>query len=232
VSWLVASAERTDVATVRDGTPALWRELRRFNAPIQLAVAAAHEVATAARAPAEAAIVSLAPCQAGSPELHRWVRDIEAGGAVKMNPTHTLHAVDNLALSVLSIALGNHAWGISLGGAPGMLWVGLELVSERPEHELLLLAGDQEAGDRASPASGVALLFSREPAPYASLGRSIKLVAIERTRTAATVTPHAAAGARAMLAALRAQPAGRLAYRVPVKHGDGVDDITIVWEVG
>ena len=235
MSWLVASTERTDVAVVRDTTPALWRELRRFNAPIQLAVAAAHEVATSARVPAEAALVSLAPCQSGSPEIHHWVHMFETGGAVRPNPTHTLHIVDNLALSVLALGLGNHAYGLSLGGAPGMLWVGLELVGERLEleREVIVLGGDQEASERAGSPQAFALLFARERTAWGPRGRAVQLVAVERRRAATPVAPapHAAAGARAMIAALDAQPPGRFSYVAPAAHGDGTDDVTIIWEL-
>ena len=234
VTWLVASAERTDLATVRDESPALWRELRRYNAPVQLAVAAAHAIAGHARAVAEAALVSLAPCQAGSPDLHRWVRAAEDGSAQRMNPTHTLHSVDNLGLSVLSIGLDNHAWGLGLGGAPGMFWVALELTCERSEPEVILFGGDQRSGYDGSGPEGVALLFSREPAPYAPLGHAVRLVGVERERSTSAVpgVPHAVAGARAMLAILRARPAGTFVYLVPAADGDGVDDIRITWEVG
>jgi hypothetical protein len=234
VSWLVASSERTDLAALRDAAPALWREVRRFNAPVQLAIAAAHDVAAFARSPADAAIISLAPCRSGSPELLRWVRDIDAGRAVRMNPTHTLHAVDNLALSVVSIAFGNHAWGMSLGGAAGMLWAALELVRERlvEQHEVIVIAGDQDLNDQPGPAAGVALLFAREAAPYAPRGRPAELVAIERRRKPAPCTPHAAAGALELLAALRASPAGRFVHVVSPAHGDGLDEIAAVWELG
>ena len=243
MTWLVASAERHDIAAVRDGSPALWRELRRYNAPVQLAVAAAHEVAAHARAATEVALVSLAPCQAGSPDLHRWVRAVEEGSAQRMNPTHTLHSVDNLGLSVLSIALGNHAWGLGLGGAPGMFWVALELTGERSDPEMIVFGGDQRSGYDGTDPEGVALLFSREPAPYAPLGRAVKLVGVERRRAAAdaslhpanvapAVIPNAAAGARAMLEALRDQPPGQFDYPVPPAHGDGVDDLVVTWELG
>ncbi|MBA3455287.1 MAG: hypothetical protein H0T42_19505 [Deltaproteobacteria bacterium] len=234
MTWLVASAERTEIGAVRDGAPALWRELRRYNAPVQLAVAAAHEVVAHARLPAEAALVSLAPCQAGSPDLHRWVRAVEEGSAQRMNPTHTLHSVDNLGLSVLAIALGNHAWGLGLGGAPGMFWVALELTCERSEPEVIVFGGDQGSGYDGTDPEGVALLFSREPAPHASLGRTVKLVGIERRRATGprAVIANAAAGARSMLAILGDQPPGELAYRVPAMHGDGIDDLVVTWELG
>lgn len=237
MTYLVASAERADLAAIRDGAPSLWRELRRFNPPIQLAVAAARDVAACAHAPAEAALIALAPCQSGSPELHGWVRGIEAGGQIRVNPTHTLHAIDNLALSVLALGLGNHAYGMSLGGAAGMFWVGLELAVERlrdgGEHEVLVCGGDQATANQASPAAGFALLFAREPAPYAPRGRPVRLAGLERTRRPNhDVVPHAATPATALLAALHARPAGRFAYQVPATDTDGVDAITAVWELG
>ena len=226
--FLVASSEITDLAVVRDGKPALWRDLRRFNAPIQLAVAAAHDVVARAIAPAELAILSLAPCHAGSPELHRWVRDIGRGVSMRVNPTHTLHAVDNLALSVLTMALGNRAYGMSFGGAAGMMWTALEIALEREDNELLVLAGDQLSGFDPSPAAGVAMLFARERTPYAATGRLTKLVAVERKPSEATATPHAARGAMAMLAALRD---GQPAYAVPADDGDGMTEIVVRWEI-
>lgn len=225
--WLVASSEITDLAAVRDGKPALWRELRRFNAPIQLAVAAAHEVAAHAAAPAEAAIISVGPCASGSPELHAWVREIDAGRTNKINPTHTLHAVDNLALSVLSIALANRGWATSLGGA--MFFTALELVLERDEQEMLVLAGDQIDGTMESPAAGVALLFSRERRPYLTTGRTARLVRVERQRQPllGLVVGNATFDAVALLEALRAAPTGALAF-----HGhDTCDDIFAHWEL-
>jgi hypothetical protein len=236
MTWLVASSQRSDVAAVRDGTPALWRELRRFNPPIQLAVAAANDVVAHAHAPAEAALIALAPCQSGSPELHRWVHGIHAGH-VRMNPTHTLHAVDNLALSMLSLGLGNHAYGMSLGGTAGMFWVALELAAERLaiEHEVVVCGGDQETANQASPAAGFAVLFAREPAPYGPRGLPLRFVGIERDRAMRArtgIVPHAATGAQALLAALHGRAPGRFAYPVPMVHGDGVDTITTVWELG
>lgn len=236
MSYLVASAERTDLAALRDQAPQRWRELRRFNAPVQLGVAAAHDVLEHARNRSEIALVALAPCQSGSPEIHRWTGVAAVGGQVRINPTHTLHMVDNLTLSVLSIALGDHAWGISLGGTPGMVWVGLELVGERiDEHrEMLVVAGDQTSAELAMSPCGIALLFARERTPYGPLGRAVRLVAVERRRSITPAVPvsFAAAGIPAMLAALGAQPPGRFAYVVPDDHGDGVDHISVVWELG
>lgn len=227
--WLVASSVVDDLAALR--ASALWRDVRRFNAPVQLAIAAGLDVATRARRPAEAALISLAPCETGSPELHHWVHDIASGKpGVRMNPTHTLHAVDNLALSVLAIRLEARGYGMGLGGAPGMLWVALELALERPEPEVIVVAGDQVSGHHESPASALALLFAREPAPYPALGRAVRIAGIERTRAASPVTPvaHAVTGGRRFVASL-ASCAPR--YRVPAEDSDGSDEIVIVTEV-
>ena len=224
--WLVASS------IVTQTPPALVRELRRFNMPIQLAVAAARDLATHAVAPADAAILSLAPCQSGSPELHDWIRKCAAGTAPKVNPTWTLHAVDNLALSVLTMALRNHAWGMSLGGAAGMCWAALEMVLEREEREVIVLAGDQLSALEPSPAVGVALLFARERTRYRVTGRPTRLVEIARAGLAPTSespAPHAAAGLHAMLAALREAPIGPFPHAVP--PGDGRDDVVVRWEL-
>ena len=219
--WLVASSEIDDLAVVRDGKPALWRELRRFNAPIQLAVAAAHEVVAHAAAPAEAALVSLAPCESGSPELHAWVHDIVLERTTKINPTYTLHAVDNLALSVLSIALQNHGWSMGLGG--GMFFSALEIVLERDEHEVIVLAGDQINGAIESPAAGVALLFSRERRPYVATGRPTRLDRIERQRMSFNYYYGNATWALGdIVEALRTAPAGALAVPGHDGYGDAI----------
>ena len=249
MTWLVASAIADDVGALRQS--ALWRDVRRFNAPVQLAIAAGLEVAAKARRPHDAALISLAPCETGSPELHRWVHDIARGQpGVRMNPTHTLHAVDNLALSVLGIRLETRGYGMGLGGAPGMLWVALELALERlegDEAEVIVIAGDQESGHRDSPASAIALLLAREPAPIAPLasGRRVQIAGIERTRRnesnpsnernepneSNAPVAHAAAGASRLLAALATMSPGTHRYRVPLIDGDGLDDIAVVVEV-
>jgi hypothetical protein len=241
LGWLIASAQRTDLAAVRAEAPDLWRELRRFNAPAQLALAAAHDVAARARVAAEAALLALAPCQAGSPELFRWVTDVERRAATepraaRMNPTHTLHVVDNLALSVLAIQLGNRAFGLGLGGSAGQLWSALEIVGERiarGDREVIVLAGDQESSERESPACGLALLFAAERARYGALGCPVRLRAVRRRRAPGTAQPHAARGGLALLAALHARGGvgGRFEHAVADADSDGVDAITVVWEL-
>jgi len=275
MTYLVAAAERRDLAAVREASPELWRQVRRYNLPVQLALAAAHEAGTHAENIETAALISLAPCQAGSPDLYRWgelVVSYSPGkrlGEVRVNPTHTLHAVDNLALSAFAIAHGNHVYGLGLGGAAGQAWCGLEAVLERlasgHETEALLMAGDQDSIERPGAGLGVALLFSRLPKPCAALGimphsrgknvaprrggadkmsalhsvskalplgRLIKLIAVERQRQAEAhaVRPHAAAGVSELLAVMAQHRRGRLSYRVPVEHGDGVDQVTVVME--
>jgi hypothetical protein len=243
VIYLVASAERRDLASVQKSMPELWRMVRRYNLPVQLALGAAAEVVTAADDAATAALVSLAPCHPGSPDLYRWGPVAAAGIAkgsladVRLNPTLTLHAVDNLAMSAFAIAHQNHAYCLGLGGAAGQAWCAFEAVQERlaagREAEALLMAGDQESVVEAPGAGvGVALLFSTLPKPYPPIGRPLRLVAVERRRIhhADSVVPHAAEGISAFLSAIIEHKSGRLAYAVPPRHGDAVDDVTVVVE--
>jgi hypothetical protein len=243
MSYLIAAAKQADLAAVRAASPELWRHTRRYNMPVQLALAAAHEVAAKAENPATMALISLAPCAAGSPELYRWARSMISSNAdgrfdnVRMNPTHTLHAVDNLALSALALALDNHAHCVGLGGAAGQAWCGLEVVLERlstgREVEALLMAGDQEDAENESKGLGLALLFAAHPKPCSPLGRTVRLVGIERRRSAsfAAVRPHAAEGLAAFLTAIVENRSGQLAYTVPPEHGDGMERVTLFVEV-
>ncbi|HYK20845.1 MAG TPA: hypothetical protein VEV42_08930, partial [Pyrinomonadaceae bacterium] len=129
--YLVASAQKTDLLSVRDSAPELWRQVRRYNQPVQLALAAADEVMRFSEDPSTAAVISLAPCQPGSADLYRWGSVVTAGmasgslGNLRMNPTQTLHAVDNLALSAFAIAHRNRSYCLGLGGAAGQAWCGL-----------------------------------------------------------------------------------------------------------
>ena len=156
---------------------------------------------------------------------------------MRVNPTYTLHAIDNLALSSLAIALGNRAPFLGLGGAPGQGWCALEFVLEqRDGHtaaETLILAGDQdEAGQNGS---GVALLFSSDQRPFGTTGRTVRLVAVERGRLTDERRPvphlHAAQGFLRWLASLSASPRGRHVYDVPGDDGDGLDRVSIISEV-
>lgn len=243
--YLIRSARWDDPAEIQRH-PELWRRVRRFNLPVQLAVAAGEEVAAAAEDPARAALVSLAPVHSGSPELLDTVRSFGTGEdgapvrAPRVNPVITLHAVDNLALSALAISLRNQAYGLGLGGGAGQGWVALEVAWERiadgREEEVLVVAGDQDPAGSAGLA--VALLFARRPRPYPPLGREVRLAAVSRAPAAAApVEPHAATGLAGLLTALSelggaggAAP-GRWDYRVPAEHGDGRDVPELTWEV-
>ena len=233
-----------DAAAARARHPALWRLVRRFNPPVQLAVIAALEVASQARDPAAAQLISMAPCQTGSAELYRWVEELmlEPGdqpGPLRVNPTHTLHAVDNLALSAVAIELGNHGAGVGLGGSAGQLWEGLDmaLAAMAPagdSDEVLLFAGDQ-ASPRGGPAVGVAALLSRHGAG----GIVLEEVVFRRAATAGArgleagaeaspePTPHSALGLVAMLEVLGAAPPGPFVYEVPAAHRDGLDLVEV-----
>jgi hypothetical protein len=137
MAYLVASAERRDLGAIQKSSPETWRRVRRYNLPIQLALAAAEEVIAAARDPSTTALISLAPCQPGSADLYRWGDVVTSGmvsgtlGDLRMNPIQTLHAVDNLAMSAFAIAYGNQAECLGLGGAAGQAWCGLEAVMEK-----------------------------------------------------------------------------------------------------
>jgi hypothetical protein len=200
-------------------------------------------VAARARAPADARLISLAPCNGGSPELwratHAFETDLAATGKaarVRVNPTYTLHAMDNLALSALAIELRNHAPCLGLGGAAGQAWSALEWILEQaPTHdgESLLLAGDQTPAGSAP--LGVAVLFRSQPDD----GTAIRLIAVERAPAGREIArtppvPDAAAGLRRWLDALAsfaAHERGPFAYAVPPADGDGRDRITVVAEV-
>jgi hypothetical protein len=244
MTFIARTAFAGDPGSAEATHPELWRQARRFNVPVKLALTAAHDVAARATAPAEARLGSLAPCQAGSPELWRATHAFETNLAqtgkaarVRVNPTYTLHAIDNLALSALAIDLKNHAPCLGLGGAAGQAWCALEWILEQPpepDGEVLLLAGDQ-APDGAS-ALGVAVLLRGGPGD----GQAIRLVAVERAPLVSQAAvgpllrPHSAAGLQRWLDALSsfaAQERGPFAYAVPPADSDGRDRITVVAEV-
>lgn len=237
--YFIASSQRSDLRRVRESSPELWRQVRRYNQPVQLALAAAEDVMQHSADPSSAAVISLAPCQPGSADLYRWGHVVSAGmssgtlGNLRMNPTQTLHAVDNLALSAFAIAHGNRAYCLGLGGAAGQAWCGLEAVCERlaygAEEEALLMAGDQDAAEDGAPAQGVALLFSIRAKPYLPLGRIVKLTRILRNKERATrVVPHAANGLAALLSAIDEQIAS---YVVPPQHTDGLSGVAVTLEI-
>ena len=240
--YLVASAQRSDLQSIRELSPEIWRQVRRYNQPVQLALAAAEEVIKVSRDPSTAALISLAPCQPGSSDLYRWGHVVTAGmatgtlGNLRMNPTQTLHAVDNLALSAFAISHGNRSYCLGLGGAAGQAWCGLEAVQERlngsAEEEALLMAGDQDAAQDAVSGLGIGLLFSVRARPYPPLGRTVRLVSISRnTDRAFQVEPHAANGLAAFLSAIVTNRSGRLSYVVPPQHTDGLSGVTVSLEI-
>ena len=241
MAYLIASAQHNDLARVREESPELWRQVRRYNKPVQLALAAADEVMKFSQDPSTAAVISLAPCQPGSADLYRWGHVVTSGmtsgtlGNLRMNPTQTLHAVDNLAMSAFAIAYRNHAYCLGLGGAAGQAWCGLEAVYERLNSELdeeaLLMAGDQDAAEDTSPGLGVALLFSTHAKPYRPLARVVRLVSISRSRTLVDVVPHAANGLAALLAAIGQHHGGIMSYAVPPAHTDGCSTVTVTLEI-
>lgn len=243
MTYLVASASK-DELDIRRAPPEVWRQVRRYNLPVQLALMAAGEVVDSSSDPSALAVVSLAPCRPGSADLYRWGQVVTEGmghgalGGTRMNPTQTLHAVDNLAMSAFAISRGNHAYCLGLGGAAGQAWAGLEAVQERlaagQEAEALLMAGDQEAAEDGAAGAGVALLFSASPRPHSASGRAVRLVSVERERGphAAACVPHAAAGLRGLLSAIAEHTGGPLSYRVPPEHSDGVDAVRVLMEVG
>ena len=242
--YLVAAAERRSVDQLPKEPARLRRDFRRFNLPVQLTLAAATDVVPAAEDPASMAIVSLSPCQNGSPELYHWAEAAIAAGSgggefgpARMNPTHTLHVIDNLALSAFAIAYRSDGYCLGVGGAPGQAWCGMEILLERiaggPEREGLLMAGDQARIADGTGSSGVALLFSAERRPYAALGCSVELIAIEHKRRPAPlpVAAHAAAGLCDLIEAIVRHGAGDFAYEVPAEQTDGVDDVTVILRV-
>jgi hypothetical protein len=153
-------------------------------------------------------------------------------GNMRMNPTQTLHAVDNLALSAFAIAHGNRSYCLGLGGAAGQAWCGIEAVLERletgAEEEALLMAGDQDAAEDGAPGLGVALLFSSRAKPYEPLGRVVRLLSITRsTNRTFKVKPHAANGLAAFLSAILEHRSGHMSYVVSPEHTDGFSGVAI-----
>jgi hypothetical protein len=252
MAYLVASAERRDLRAIQKSSPETWRRVRRYNLPIQLALAAAEDVVPECRDPKSAVVISLAPCQPGSADLYRWGDVVTSGmsngtlGDLRMNPTQTLHAVDNLAMSAFAITYGNQAECLGLGGAAGQAWCGLEATLEKLDaaevdktgetvsaEEVLLMAGDQDAAEESAAGIGVAMLFSRNARPYAPLGRTVRMIRVERRVQPydSTSRPHAAAGLCELLAAIKNQNQGLLSYDVPVEQTDGMGSVNIVVEI-
>jgi hypothetical protein len=239
--WIAASAVERDLEPIARERPGLWREIRRFNLPVKLALAAADRIRPAIVRPAEATLVALAPCRPGSPELRKISREFDAALAdpermrlPRANPIYTLHAIDNLGLSAFSIGLGNRAPAVCLGGAAGQAWSALEYARDALADgatEVVVFGGDQgDASGHQEARSvdvGVALALSSSPDTS-----RVRVLAIERERdpTAAAIA-HAASGLARWIDALATAPPGRFHYAVPAVDGDGVDRITIVAEV-
>ncbi|HSL54036.1 MAG TPA: hypothetical protein VK868_06555 [Pyrinomonadaceae bacterium] len=239
--YLVAAAKHDDLARVRGEKPELWRQVRRYNKPVQLALAAADEVMRFSQDASTAAVISLAPCQPGSADLYSWGNVVTSGmasgtlGNLRMNPTQTLHAVDNLAMSAFAIAHRNHAYCLGLGGAAGQAWCGVEAVYERldagREEEALLMAGDQDAAKDDAPGLGVALLFSTRAQLFQPSGRIVRLVSVSRSPAIVDVVPHAANGLAALLSSIAQHRDGLMSYVVPPAHTDGFSTITVKLEI-
>ena len=237
--YLVAAAQHDDLAKVREEKPELWRHVRRYNKPVQLALAAADEVMRFSEDPSTAAVISLAPCQPGSADLYSWGNVVTSGmasgtlGKLRMNPTQTLHAVDNLAMSAFAIAHRNHAYCLGLGGAAGQAWCGLEAVHERLdvelEEEALLMAGDQDAAEDGAAGLGVALLFSTRAKPFQN--QIVRLVSVSRSPAIIDVVPHAANGLAALLSSIAEHRNGVMSYVVPPAQTDGFSSVTVNLEI-
>jgi hypothetical protein len=242
--FIAAWAVERDVARIATDHPSLWREIRRFNLPVKLAMAASQRVLPALESARTARVIGLAPCRPGSPELRNISRDLDAGFArgstknLRVNPIYTLHAIDNLGLSALSIRIENREPVSCLGGAAGQAWEALDeamqLLASGEVNEVLIFGGDQsDASWKGEPADaeacGVALVLTNKP-------HRIKLVGIERaapqTRTDGAVDraepiatrPHAARGLAAWLSSSTPR------YVVPDDDGDGVEGITLITE--
>lgn len=242
--WIAATAIARDPARIAAEAPELWRDVRRFNLPVKLALAAAHRVVGALARSSHARLVGLAPCRPGSPELRALSRELDAGFAqgscdrLRVNPIYTLHALDNLALSALAIRIENRAPCVCLGGAAGQAFAALEDAIDEfavgpggaAPDDMLIFGGDQSdaawQGVPGEQACGVAVAVTARP------GR-IRLVAVERTTEpdGDAPEPHAVAGLARWLDALAAAPSGVHRYAVPGRDGDGGDRIVIAAEV-
>jgi len=240
--YLIASATVHNPVDPERFPPAVWRQVRQFNLPVQLALAAALEVLPSASNPSEVGVISVAPCEPGSYELNVWIKQIlsqqsNAAQMLRMKPTLTLHMVDNLALSSFAISQSNHAECLGLGGAPGQAWVALETVCEWFQDgradEVLFMAGDQHSGHEADSASlGMAWLFSRQP----PVDRTLELIGVSRRRKLEPVSRErvhrdSASGVATLWDALRRTTDASFEYVVPDSFGDGIDEIRIRWKL-
>ncbi len=242
MAYLVAFAQQEDLQAVQQTSPETWRRVRRYNLPVQLALAAAEDVLRGSRNPELASVISIAPCQPGSADLYRWGDIVTAKmtegtlGDMRMNPTQTLHAVDNLAMSALAITYGNRADCLGLGGAAGQAWCGLEAVLERIDggaEEVLLMAGDQDSTKENTRGLGIAALFSRRSQQLGPAGRSVKLIRVDwqRSKRRAEIVPHSAYGLSDLASAVSKQPSGLFSYDVPAEQTDGDSSVAVVLEI-
>ena len=238
--WIAATAVERDAGRIAVDQPELWREVRRFNLPVKLALAAAHRVIGALAEPRRARLVALAPCRPGSPELRAISRELDAGFArgscdrLRVNPIYTLHAIDNLALSALAIRLENREPSVCLGGAAGQAFAALELALEQASdelatggdapgaswldaaRELVIFGGDQsDTSWRGEPsdaeACGVAIVLTARPA-------RVRLVAVERSPLGPPVGPLAGPMAGPPVGPMAGPPAGPIDEP---RHSDG-----------
>jgi hypothetical protein len=235
-AYLASSAIVRETGPIATEHPALWREIRRFNLPVKLALAAAQRVIGALPDPASARLLGLAPCRPGSPELRAISRDLDAGFArgscasLRVNPIYTLHAIDNLALSALAIRIENRAPCVCFGGAAGQAFAALErAVDEANEGgTALVFGGDQSDASWVSggedDAAGVAVVVTADP-------QRIRIVEIARGDSGGAARPHATRGLARFLDAVLVAPPGRFTYAVPDADGDGIDRIAIIVEV-
>lgn len=234
---LIDAAVVTSGVDVGREAPELWRLVRRFNLPVQLALLAAHRVAASASDPSSAALVSIAPCRGGSPELDSWLERAlpgngrEFGAVPRMNPVLTLHVVDNLALSGFAIYFGNRAYCLGLGGAPGQAWSGLEavveLLNDGGEHtEVVLMAGDRLDGKK-DDGLGVAMLYSTRPGRY----RLLEVLRRQQTAEPAALAGNSCSGLVRWLSALSSRERGFFDFVVPPEEGDPLDQVTVRSEI-
>ncbi len=238
VTFVVHAARKQDPAGAEAEAPELWREARRYNLPVKLALAAAREAAAEARGAAEALLVSLAPCRPGSRELWRAARAFETA----LSQTGRASEAGSIPRTrcTRSTTSPSPRWPsrsgtapcLGLGGAAGQAWCALEAILERLEageaREALVLAGDQDG--EGARAAGVSVLFSAEPRPFRGNGRTLRM--LEIVREPGPERPHAdaAGGLVRWLAALEECGPGRFTYQVPARDSDGIDWVSVVVE--
>lgn len=148
------------------------KNIRRLNYPVQASLLSAYKLVSKIQLKESAGLFSVAPCNNGSLEIFNWAglisQNIQSGAkkSFTINPVHTLHAVDNLALSMLSILFANKEYCIGFGGAAGQFWVALDkavfMLLEGMFTEVLIFAGDIKDINQPDSTMGAALLLSTE----------------------------------------------------------------------